>query len=649
MKVILMFLYYLIAAFSGIAQSTYKDSLIKVLQKAKADTGVINLYYKYGEIFENDLPDSAMFYYQKAKSLSHQLNYEEGIASYASYAIVILNKKGKFREGLELCKEALGIYKKLNAPKNLARAYINIGSEWQYLSDFEQASENYITALKISEQINNKLLQRVCNNNLASIFISLQQYEKGKAYAEKSLVIAKELKDDFSIASSTGNIAGAEQLLKNYNKALALYSEVKTLGERINDVSFTLDGLQGAADVYSALNKATEATDNYKKVIEMAKQNQLPEYEMYAYMGLADLYLKTGNFKGALQNAENGITLGKKMESLYELKDLYYKAAVAEEQLGNTGRALDFRKQFETLNDSVLNEKNHAAINMIEAKYEVNKKEVIIKQLEDSKKIQRLSIKQKNTLNYILLGSFLTLLLISFLSYRTYKQKQLLQIQQIKQLQNEKLLLATESILKGQEDERSRMAQDLHDGLGGMLSGVKLTLGAMKGNIILSEESGRLFTKAFEQLDSSIGEMRRVAHNMMPEALVKLGLQQALQDYCDGINESKQIVIDCEFHGLEKRMESSTEIIIYRIVQELINNIIKHADATKVLVQVMRSDAELNITIEDDGKGFNKEEALLRNGAGLKNIQSRVDYLKGYLDIKSAPDKGTSVQIDCKV
>jgi signal transduction histidine kinase len=210
-------------------------------------------------------------------------------------------------------------------------------------------------------------------------------------------------------------------------------------------------------------------------------------------------------------------------------------------------------------------------------------------------------------------------------------------------------LLATESILKGQEDERNRLAQDLHDGLGGMLSGVKLTLSAMKGNIILPEEGGRLFTKAFELLDNSIGEMRRVAHNMMPEALVKLGLQQALQDYCDGINESKILLINCEFHGLENRIDSSTEIIIYRIVQELINNIIKHANAGNALVQVIRKETELNITVEDDGKGFVKEDIAALTGAGLKNIQSRVDYLKGELDIKSTPGLGTSVHINCNV
>jgi two-component system, NarL family, sensor kinase len=131
--------------------------------------------------------------------------------------------------------------------------------------------------------------------------------------------------------------------------------------------------------------------------------------------------------------------------------------------------------------------------------------------------------------------------------------------------------------------------------------------------------------------------------------LVKLGLQQALLDYSNGINESKKIIIKNEFHGLEKRLESSTEIIIYRIVQELINNIIKHAHADKVLVQVMRNNAELNITVEDDGIGFNTQNVRLKNGTGLKNIQSRVDYLKGELDIHSVMGKGTSVHISCAI
>jgi len=200
-------------------------------------------------------------------------------------------------------------------------------------------------------------------------------------------------------------------------------------------------------------------------------------------------------------------------------------------------------------------------------------------------------------------------------------------------------------LLKGQEEERSRMARDLHDGLGGMLSGVKLSLGAMKGNIILSEENGNLFSRVLDQLDHSINEMRRVAHNMMPEALVKLGLQQAIQDYCDGLAESITTKFKVQIHGLEKRMEESTEIVIYRIVQELLNNIVKHANATEVLVQLMRHDANLTITIEDNGNGFDVGSSE-NKGSGLGNVRSRVDYLKGQMDIQSHPGKGTSIHID---
>ena len=202
-------------------------------------------------------------------------------------------------------------------------------------------------------------------------------------------------------------------------------------------------------------------------------------------------------------------------------------------------------------------------------------------------------------------------------------------------------------MLKGQEEERSRMAKDLHDSLGGMLSGVKLSLGAMKGNIVLSEENTRLFSNVLDQLDHSINEMRRVAHNMMPEALMKLGLQQAVQDYCDGLNESNKIVFRTQFYGLENRLDAATEILVYRIVQELLNNVVKHASATEALVQVMRHDQNLNITIEDNGIGFVPNEA--KTGVGLSNVRSRVDYLKGYFDIQSTAGSGTSIHIECPV
>jgi two-component system, NarL family, sensor kinase len=299
--------------------------------------------------------------------------------------------------------------------------------------------------------------------------------------------------------------------------------------------------------------------------------------------------------------------------------------------------------------EGIFNERYSEVAAQYEKKFQLEKKENQIKTLDQEKKIQNLSLQQKNILIYIFSGVFLTLLIMGFFVYLNYNSKQTIQQQQINQLQNEKLLLASESILKGQENERSRMAQDLHDGLGGMLSSIKLTLGTMKGNVILTEENVRLFSKAFEQLDSSISEMRRVAHNMMPEALVKFGLQKALQDYCEGLNESKQLSVESQFYGLETRIDSSGEIIIYRIIQELTNNSIKHANASNLFVQVIKNENELSITVEDNGIGFNQQQSISKNSAGLSNVRSRVDYLKGQMDIKSAPGNGTSVHIECRI
>ena len=209
--------------------------------------------------------------------------------------------------------------------------------------------------------------------------------------------------------------------------------------------------------------------------------------------------------------------------------------------------------------------------------------------------------------------------------------------------------MAVDSMLKGQEEERSRLAKDLHDGLGGLLSGVKFSLSNMKDNLIVTPDNMAVFERSLDMIDTSIKELRRVAHNMMPEMLVKFGLDEALKEYCNSINATKLLTVKYQSFGMKDRLENSSEIIIYRIVQELLNNVLKHAAASEVLVQLIREENRLNVLVEDNGKGF--DTTLLENnkGAGWTNIRSRVDYLKGQLDIHSETGKGTSVTIEFNV
>ncbi len=174
----------------------------------------------------------------------------------------------------------------------------------------------------------------------------------------------------------------------------------------------------------------------------------------------------------------------------------------------------------------------------------------------------------------------------------------------------------------------------------------------MKGNLIMTPDNAQAFERSIDMLDSSIQEMRRVAHNMMPEVLVRYGLNVALSEFCNEISSSGVINTNYQSVGMDKAViEQTTAITLYRIVQELVNNAIKHAAAKNVLVQVHASQQEkqLTVTVEDDGKGFDTAMLQQSSGIGWSNIQNRVGFLKGKIDIKSSPGKGSSVLIEINI
>lgn len=163
----------------------------------------------------------------------------------------------------------------------------------------------------------------------------------------------------------------------------------------------------------------------------------------------------------------------------------------------------------------------------------------------------------------------------------------------------------------------------------------------------MTPDNAQAFERSIDMLDSSIKEMRRVAHNMMPEALVKFGLDAALKDFCNDINQSGALQVNYQSIGMDgAQIEQTTSITIYRIVQELLNNTMKHAAAKNTIVQVTKSENILSVTVEDDGKGFDKEILKASKGIGWDNIQNRVEFLKGRLDVHSQPGNGTSVNIE---
>ena len=351
----------------------------------------------------------------------------------------------------------------------------------------------------------------------------------------------------------------------------------------------------------------------------------------------------------ALPIASEGNFQRVKLEILQELVKV-------EEKTNNISRAYEYLKQSTALNDSLNASESKKIIAEIENKYQAAEKEKDILQLKKDKQIQALSLKQKSTLNYFLIGSVAVILMIGLLGFRNFRQRQLfsrqqveLQQQRIRELEKDRQLVAVDSMIKGQEDERSRLAKDLHDGLGGLLSGVKYSLSNMKDNLIITPDNMAVFERSLDMLDTSIKELRRVAHNMMPEMLTKFGLDEALKEYCNTINATGLLSVKFQSLGMDSRLDKSVEIIVFRIVQELLNNILKHAVATEAFVQLIRQETRLNMVVEDNGKGMDIGLTETSKGAGWVNIRSRVDYLKGQLDIHSELGKGTLINIEFNV
>lgn len=633
------------AAMPVTAQQYLADSIEALLKKEMPDsTRAVAMVYKAMYYEAIDSAKSKQFYKEAIDyAVKRKLNYAAGLAiHFELFPDITKGKYEERRDDIEKAIYYLSLSGNKKAKVEMALTFSDKASMFYKKEMYDSAATWYLKGIEVLEK--EKRYDRAASlyTNLSSVYEVLKLKDKQKEYILKGLEAAKKSGKRYDLFSAYSMVSQYYHGIDDYKTAL-LYSDSARLfftdemgNTRIHVYYLT------RAQAYEGVEKFDSSISYYNKVYELTKEANDTWGMTEPLLRIGSGYMKLGRKKEAEDFLLKGIKIAEENNFVvfkrtgYELLSKFY------EETGDFKQSLTAYKKYSEAKDSLQEEGRRKAILDLDKKYETEKK-------EQELKLQQATINKKNTLNYIFIGSTAALLIISLLAYRTYSQKRKLQEQKIADLEKEKLLLATQSILKGQEEERSRLAKDLHDGLGGLLSGVKLQLGAMKGNLILTEEHGRTFNNALGKLDESISEMRRVAHNMMPEALMKLGLQQALQDYCDGLSESQPFTINCEFHALEKRMPPSTEIVVYRIVQELLNNAVKHSGATTILAQVIRQGDNLSITVEDNGKGFDNSQIDITKGAGLDNVKARVDYLKGKMDLKSTPGKGTSVHIECAI
>lgn len=363
-------------------------------------------------------------------------------------------------------------------------------------------------------------------------------------------------------------------------------------------------------------------------------------YKQGVYDSAEYIYFKALSITDSARFIDTGLEVLNYMAELYEKQKRYQEAIVYRRRYYNDSKDI-FRVKYQ---DKLLE---------LSAQYD-NAALELRNELQENK-----ILAQKRSQFIILIIGIAAIIIISIWLYIVDQRRKNIKIlsakndeinkQKIDDLLQDQEIASLQGVLEGQETERKRVAIDLHDRLGGILSMVKLHFSAVEEKIDEESPNKKKFLTASELLDLAAGEVRNISHNLMSGVLAKFGLLPALEDLRTRISDTGKLKVNLYTNNFKGALEGEQELQLYRIVQELMSNILKHSEAKETNIQLTESEGNVNLIVEDDGVGFNPETLGKKSGIGLSNLKARVAKLDGTFHIDSGKGAGTTISIDIPV
>jgi len=584
--------------------------------------------------------DTALNYGNQALELAKQINYNKGVAQAYNDMGIIHVDRGSFINAMDFFNKSLIIRKNHNDSAGIASLYNKIGIVYQKQGKLKEALENAIQALKIYEVLKQDLWIGYCLNNIAIINYNIGDLSTSLDYHQRALIIRKKQNDSYGEAGSYSNIANVFLDMGDTALAIANYQKALQITRQIKQDESTAVMLTNLGAVYLSMG------ENQKALIFLTESLEIRE-KLEDQKAIASSMLKLGTVNMNLKRyPEAGVFLYKGLKIamtigvIEEEMQAFLEIAKWHAQQQMMDSAFVYLDYYTITKDSVYEQRLNQQIIDAQAKYDSDRKEQKLTLLQQASKLTEISLKQRKT--EILLLVFVIISLVGagiFLFYRR-KQKQKLALDLAIIRHSEQQIKA---VLDGQEEERRRIARELHDGVGQSLSGVKLKWEAIAPTI--KSDSLRENLQSLSSLiDGAADEVRTISHQMMPKELEQFGLVAAINGIINISAESGKISCSFNYHNMNDRLPKAYELGLFRIAQELISNIHKHAQASEVNIQLLRRSRNVVFIIEDNGKGFNYDQQK-GTGIGLMNIESRVKGLEGLLNYDSKVGVGTIVTI----
>lgn len=510
----------------------------------------------------------------------------------------LYNFEGKKDSAALLLYRAASLFEKNNHELEAAGIYNEIGRMYRK-EDLNRAVSFYDKAYAIYEKNNDEKGKAIILNESGVAYESSGNLEEAKKRYNSSLEIAQKLNDKTSMSYSyefLGSVALRENEINTSKHYLSLALSIR---QSLQDTFALAITYTNFGEFYQHINEIDHAIESVIKSNLLAKQINYLNLIAYNYNLLSGLYQSKQNYKAALENL-----------------NLHVK-----------------------LKDSIDNIEKAKQIEEISVRYETEKNKNLIKEQEFSLLKQR----------YMLAFSIFAILAIVGISFSIFKRVKLKNKTKLQETVIREQALSAQAVMNAEEEERKRIASDLHDGVGQLMSAAKMNLSVLEfNNDFRITDQQEHFQKALDLVDESCIEIRNVSHNLMPNSLLNNSLPEAVQGFLNKLSKT-ELQIHFYHEGFTERLSLNTETVLYRIMQESVNNAMKHAEAKRLDISLIKEKDEINITIEDDGKGFDMQQMNQFEGIGLKNMASRITFLKGTLEFDAHLGKGTLISINLPI
>jgi signal transduction histidine kinase len=535
---------------------------------------------------------------------------------------------------------------------DIAEAYFKLAEYYQLtINDVEKAFDNYLSARQYYQRTENIQKVKWIDEYVADRYVDLGFFAEAMEIYEKLINFYENQNDKKSYALVVYKASKACRQRGDTEKEIYYQSILKDMFSEVDpslQVTLKLDQVEtylALRERDSALIRASESA-----ILAAELNNNKALSKALYYIGVINF--QKGDREKCLKYLDQSMALLPQQNYSIAKKDLYYAMGRAYEQFGEQGKALKYFKSYVSLNDSILDHNRLATINSLAQRYTTLESKKLLSNIQVEKENALQSSLFKSKMLYFTGGGFILLLAFIFSIIKFYMQKietekiineQQHQIdqQKILDLENKIKINSMQAMILGEEKERERIAKDLHDSLGGLLSTVKLQFENIKtklnGALNLNQ-----YAQATRLLDVAVNEVRSISKNLQPAALKRYGIVASINDLINRFSGDKMPEIYFQHYDIPEQIDEIVALSIYRVIQELLNNSIKYAQATEILIQLNGEKDEILLQYEDNGNGFDPQ-SLPKKGMGLENIKSRINYLKGTLSIDSKINEGVSI------